>query len=219
MPSLDASLYLLSVMALPFLLAVTLHEAGHAFAAYYFGDNTAKADGRLSLNPLVHIDPFGTIALPAIAIFFGIPFLIGYAKPVMINPRNFGNYKRDMVLTALAGPAGNLIVAIFCAYVLRFAIGAGVTEEDWLYNTMFYGIFLNCLFMIFNLLPIPPLDGAGVVEQFLPSEMAAAYRSVAPFGFFILMGIIILAKEIVLVPTLFMVELVVFLVGVPLGGF
>ena len=209
-------IYMISIMALPFLLAVTLHEAGHAFAANALGDSTAKSQGRLSLNPLVHVDPIGTVLIPLVAIFASLPFLIGYAKPVMIQPRYFKKTRRDMVLVALAGPFGNLVVALFCAYVLRFAIGFGATQQDWVYNTMLYGVFMNCLFMVFNLLPIPPLDGGGVVEQFLPYEAAKTYRSIAPYGFFILMGIIILAKGIVLVPTLFMTNLLMALAGVPI---
>lgn len=208
-------IHLLSIMALPFLLAVTLHEAGHAFAANALGDSTAKSQGRLSLNPLVHVDKVGTVIIPLVAVLASLPFLIGYAKPVPIQPRYFKNMRRDMVIVALAGPFGNLIVAFFCAYVLRFSIGFGATGADWITNTMYYGIFMNCLFMVFNLLPIPPLDGGGVVEQFLPYEAAKSYRSIAPYGFFILMGIIILAKEIILVPTFFMTDLVVSLVGVP----
>lgn len=207
------SIQLITVMALPFLLAVTLHEAGHALAAYRLGDPTAKLEGRLSLNPAVHIDPIGTILIPLVAILLKFPFLIGYAKPVMIQPRYFKNLRRDMVIVALAGPMGNLLVAIFFALILKVALSFGVTQEDWLFQTARWGVLLNCLFMVFNLLPIPPLDGAGVVEQFLPHEMAQSYRSIAPFGFFILMGIIIVAKEIIIVPTQFMSGVVLTLVG------
>lgn len=210
-------IYLISIMALPFLLAVTLHEAGHAYAATAFGDSTPKLDGRLSLNPLVHMDPLGTVAIPLLAVLTGFPFLIGYAKPVMIQPANFrGNRRKAMILTALAGPAGNLVVAVFCAYVLRIVIGFGATGNDWIVNTMYYGIFMNCLFMVFNLLPIPPLDGGGIVEQLLPDDLARRYRSIAPYGFFILIAIIMLAKEIIIVPTMFMTGLIVWAANVPI---
>jgi len=209
--------YLLSIMALPFLLAVTLHEAGHAYAATAFGDNTPKRDGRLSLNPLVHMDPLGTVAIPLLAVMTGFPFLIGYAKPVMIQPGNFkGSRRKAMILVALAGPAGNVIVAIFCAYILRFVLGAGATGDDWIVNTMYYGIFMNCLFMVFNLLPIPPLDGGAVLEQLLPRELAQKYASIAPYGFFILIAVIMLAKDIIIVPTMFMTGFVVWAVSVPI---
>ncbi|RMB05014.1 site-2 protease family protein [Eilatimonas milleporae] len=216
MPDIGASLHLISVMALPFLLAVTLHEAGHALAAYRLGDRTAQAAGRLSLNPLVHVDPFGTVAIPLIAIFTGFPFLIGYAKPVPVDPRNFKKTRRDIVLVALAGPFGNVVVAVFFAYVLRFALGAGFTQDDWVTNVAVFGIFLNCLFMVFNLLPIPPLDGGAVVAQFLPSDLAIRYQSIAPFGFLILMGIIIVARDVIIAPTMFFAGLIAALVGVPL---
>ncbi len=215
MELLASKLTLISIMALPFLLAVTLHEAGHAYAASAFGDNTAKSQGRLSLNPLVHIDPLGTVVIPLSAVLLGVPFLIGYAKPVPVQPRYFKNYKRDMILVAMAGPAGNLVVAILCAIVLSLALKLGMSNNDWLVRTAEMGIFLNCLFMVFNLLPIPPLDGSAVVEQFLPHEMAQSYRSIAPFGFLILMGIIIVAKEIILVPSLYAAQFVAALVGVP----
>lgn len=210
-------LYLISIMALPFLLAVTLHEAGHALAATKFGDPTPRLDGRLSLNPLVHMDPIGTVAIPLVAVLTGFPFLIGYAKPVMIQPANFkGNRKTAMIVTAAAGPFGNLVVAIACAYVLRFAIGFGADGNDWIAQTMFYGVFMNCLFMVFNLLPIPPLDGGGIVEQLLPRELAQSYRSIAPYGFFILIGIIVVARDIIIVPTQFMTGLVLWAANVPI---
>ena len=215
MPDLSQSFYLISVMALPFLLAITLHEAGHAYAAHYLGDKTQENSGRLSFNPLSHLDPFGSVALPLIAVFTGFPFLIGYAKPVMIQPQRFKKMRRDLILVALAGPAGNLVVAIFCAYILRFAHSYGMDGNSWLMQTMLYGIFMNCLFMVFNLLPIPPLDGGGVVEQLLPYEAAQKYRSIAPYGFFILMAVIVFAKPIILVPTLFMSGLVATVVGAP----
>ena len=216
MPDLSNSLFLISVMALPFLLAITLHEAGHAFAAHLLGDQSQRSSNRLSFNPLVHLDPIGSVAIPLIAIFTGFPFLIGYAKPVMIQPRWFKNMRRDMIIVALAGPAGNLVVAIFCAYLLRFSYSLGAADGDWVVTTMKYGVFLNCIFMVFNLLPIPPLDGGGVVEQLLPYEMAQKYRSIAPFGFMILIMIVVFAKPVILVPTFFMSELVLNIVGVPL---
>ena len=215
MPPLSESLHLLSLMALPFLLAVTLHEAGHAFAAHYLGDRSQIHEGRLSLNPLAHIDPFGTVAIPLIAVLTGFPFLIGYAKPVLIEPRYFRKMRRDMVLVALAGPLGNLLVAIFCAYMVRFSLHLGADGGDWIVNTMLYGIFMNCLFMVFNLLPIPPLDGAGIIEQFMPYEAAQRYRRIAPFGFMILMLVIIFANWIVLAPTMLIAGTIAALVGVP----
>lgn len=198
---LEQKLILLSVMALPFLLAVTLHEAGHALSAHLLGDPTPRSQNRLSLNPLRHIDPFGTVVIPLLALFSGIPFLIGYAKPVIINPDNFSNQKRDMIIVSLAGPAGNLIVGLFCAAMARMALASGFGPNDWLVLTMEVGILLNALFMVFNLLPIPPLDGSKVAAAFMSPDMQARYESIAPYGFFILIGLIMVAREVVLVPT------------------
>lgn len=216
MPDLSQSLFLISVMALPFLLAITLHEAGHAFAAHYLGDASQRTSGRLSLNPLVHLDPVGSVVIPLLAIFTGFPFLIGYAKPVMIQPRYFTKMKRDMIFVAFAGPLGNLLVAILCAYIVRIAVNAGANSNDWIVQTMYFGIFMNCLFMVFNLLPIPPLDGGGIVEQLLPEALAENYRKIAPYGFVLLIVIIVFAKPVIVVPTYFMSNLIAGLVGVPL---
>ncbi|WP_374764023.1 site-2 protease family protein [Yunchengibacter salinarum] len=215
MPSLSESLTLLSVMALPFMFAVTLHEAGHAYAANALGDITPKSQGRLSLNPFRHFDPVGTVLIPMAAVLFAMPFLIGYAKPVMIRPEHFKNKRRDMIAVALAGPLMNLLLAVAFAYAIRFALWGGAAGDGWLVTTAVYGVFMNCLFMVFNLLPIPPLDGSGVVAEFLPEPARSRYLSVAPFGFFILIGLILLAKEVVLGPTLFFFETINALVGVP----
>ncbi len=216
MDMLSSKLLLISIMALPFLLAVTLHEAGHAYAAHLLGDESQRTSGRLSLNPIVHLDPFGTVFMPLLAVLSGFPFLMGYAKPVMIQPRYFKKLRRDQIIVSVAGPFGNLVVAIFCAYVLRFALEFGLNEKNWVVMAAYYGIFMNCLFMVFNLLPIPPLDGGHVVAQFLPYNVAQSYNRIAPYGFFILIGIIIFAQDIILVPTMFMASLVTSMVGVPL---
>lgn len=213
---LEGALLKLSIMALPFLLAVTLHEAGHAVSAYFLGDPTAKNLGRLSLNPGKHIDPVGTVFIPLLAVFANIPFLIGYAKPVPIDPRYFKNKTRDNIIVSLAGPMGNFIVALFCGFVLRLALGFGFDGQSWLVNTMYVGVYLNAVFMVFNLLPIPPLDGSHVLKEFLPYEAAVKYESVAPFGFFILMGVIILIPGVITIPSAFVTGLVLNIVG--LGG-
>lgn len=216
MPDFAQQLQLLSIMALPFLMAVTLHEAGHAFVANGLGDPTPKIQGRLSLNPLTHIDPFGTIFLPIMALMAGAPFMIGYAKPVLIEPRYFKKYRRDMILVALAGPFGNFLVAVFFAYILRFAPQFGFGENDWLTQTAQLGVLLNCLFMVFNLLPIPPLDGSKVIMMFMPQNIAQAYERIAPFGFFILIAILLMASEVIVVPTLYAASMIAWMVGVPL---
>ncbi len=209
-------LFLLSIMALPFLLAVTMREAAKAYVAHWLGDTSQKASGRLSLNPLSHVDPAGTIVIPLIIFFLGVPFLIGHGKLVHIQTRGFKNIRRDNVIAALAGVFGNLVMAIFCAYVMRIAVIFGATGEDWILNAMYFGVYLNCIFIIFSLLPIPPSDGSKVVEQFLPYDMLQSYRSIAPFGFFIIIGIILLAPQIVTVPSSFLTALIMALAGVPL---
>ena len=205
---------LISVMALPFLLAVTLHEYGHAYVAHKVGDESQRYSGRLSLNPLVHIDPFGTVILPIAAMLAGLPFLFGYAKPVMVQARYFKRPRLDNIMVALAGPFGNILVAIFFCYVLRIALAFDYARDDWVVLMAFYGIYLNCLFAIFNLLPIPPLDGSHIVEQMLPAQMRGQYRKIAPYGFFVLIAILIVANNIILVPTRFLTQAIMALTNV-----
>ncbi|UTW54231.1 site-2 protease family protein [Kordiimonas sp. SCSIO 12610] len=209
-------LFQLSIMALPFLLAVTMREAAKAYVAHWLGDTSQRASGRLSLNPLSHVDPAGTIVIPLIIFFLGVPFLIGHGKLVHIQTHGFKNMKRDNILAALAGVFGNLVMAIFCAYVFRIAVYFGATGQDWILNAMYFGVLLNCVFIIFSLLPIPPTDGSKVVEQFLPYDMLQSYRSIAPFGFFIIIGIIMFAREIITVPSEFLSNLILVLANVPI---
>jgi Zn-dependent protease len=212
---LQEKLLLLSIMALPFLLAVTMREAAKAYVAHWLGDASQKASGRLSLNPLAHVDPAGTIAIPLLIFFLGVPFLIGHGKIVQIQTHGFKNIRRDNVLAALAGIFGNLMMAIFCAYIFRFGLYFGATADDWISNAMYFGVYLNCIFIVFSLLPIPPSDGSKVVEQFLPYDMLQSYRSVAPFGFFIIIGIILLVPQIIIVPSSLLTALIITLVGAP----
>ncbi len=184
-------LQILPVIALPLLLAITLHEAAHAWVAYKLGDNTAKMLGRVSFNPFVHIDLFGTIILPAILLMSG-GFLFGYAKPVPVNYRNLNNPRRDMVLVALAGPAANILLVI-CAALLLYLVGflpnaAGV----WLVENIKYAIFINSLLAVFNMLPIPPLDGGRVAVGLLPDFIARPLSRLEPYGMLIIIGLFLL---------------------------
>ena len=184
-------LQLLPVIVLPLLLAITFHEAAHAWVAYKLGDNTAKLLGRVSFNPIVHIDIFGTIILPLMLLMSG-GFLFGYAKPVPINFNNLNNPRRDMVLVALAGPAANIILVI-CAALLLHVVGflpyvAGV----WLVENIKYAIFINALLAVFNMLPIPPLDGGRVAVGLLPDIIARPLSRVEPYGMFIIIGLFLL---------------------------
>ena len=178
------------IYALPVLLAITVHEAAHGYAARHYGDNTAYALGRITLNPLKHIDPIGTILMPLVLIFSGSPFLFGYAKPVPVHFGNLRNPKRDMVWVALAGPASNLIMALVWGVLLYLMLGAGVEEEFFLKMSK-GGILVNAVMFAFNLFPIPPLDGGRILVGLLPYKYAELLSRVEPWGFFIVLALVI----------------------------
>ena len=178
------------IYALPVLLAITVHEAAHGYAARHYGDNTAYALGRITLNPLKHIDPIGTILMPLVLIFAGSPFLFGYAKPVPVHFGNLNNPKRDMVWVALAGPASNLAMALIWGIVFYLLQGAGVNES--FFNKMAQGgILVNAVMFAFNLFPLPPLDGGRILVGLLPYKYAELVSRVEPWGFFIVLGLVI----------------------------
>ncbi|MEE8258831.1 MAG: site-2 protease family protein [Sphingomonadales bacterium] len=181
----------ISVMALPILLAITLHEAAHGYVANYFGDPTAKRLGRLSLNPIKHIDPFGTIILPA-ALFFIGGFIFGYAKPVPVTAENLRNPKSDMVWVALAGPAANIFLAFMGGVLLLLLPIIPGAAHDWFANNLTFLIFFNFLIALFNMLPLPPLDGGRVVAGLLPGPLAYKFNQIERYGFIILLGLIFL---------------------------
>lgn len=181
-----------AVWALPILFAITLHEVAHGWVANKLGDSTAKMLGRLTINPLKHIDIVGTIIIPAVLLFLG-GFIFGWAKPVPVNYKNLGNPRRDMALVAAAGPFSNLVMAIF--WTLLIKAGIILMQKDsnaglWLTYTGQAGLTINLILMTLNLIPIPPLDGSRVVESLLPPTLANSYRHIEPFGFFILLGLL-----------------------------
>ncbi len=178
-------------MALPILLAITLHEAAHGYVANYFGDSTAKRLGRLSLNPIKHIDPFGTIILPA-ALFFIGGFIFGYAKPVPVTTENLRNPKSDMVWVALAGPAANIFLALMGGVLLLLLPIIPGAAHDWFETNLTFMIFFNILIALFNMLPLPPLDGGRVVAGLLPGPLAYKFNQLERYGLFILLGLIFL---------------------------
>lgn len=184
-----------AIYALPVLFAITIHEAAHGYVARYFGDNTAWMLGRVTLNPLKHIDPIGTVLMPALMYLTtfaipGGPFILGYAKPVPVHFGNLRNPKRDMIWVALAGPGSNLIQALLWGILFYLIQGAGVTEPFFL-KMCTAGIFVNVLMMVFNLFPLPPLDGGRVLVGLLPYKQALLISRIEPFGIFIVLALVI----------------------------
>lgn len=181
----------IAVWALPVIFAITVHEVAHGWVANRLGDPTARMLGRLTLNPIKHIDPIGTILIPAVLLALG-GFMFGWAKPVPVTAQNLKNPRRDMAIVAAAGPAVNLIMAVLWALVARFAQWLPVESLVTPLTYMgFAGISINILLAVLNLLPIPPLDGGRVVSNLLPPRISAQYDQIEPYGFFILLGLIV----------------------------
>jgi Zn-dependent protease len=187
----NITLYGLSVWILPLLIAITFHEAAHGFVAHRLGDNTAWERGRVTFNPLKHIDPFGTVVLPAILLFSHSPFLFGYAKPVPVNFRALRHPRIDMVWVALAGPATNIALALFAALAFHAVGYLPADAGQWLADNLKNAIVINVILAIFNMLPIPPLDGGRVAVGLLPRVLAAPLARLEPFGMLILIGLLI----------------------------
>ncbi len=179
------------IYALPVLFAITVHEAAHGYAARHFGDNTAYMLGRITLNPVKHIDPIGTILMP-LMLYFATSgaFLFGYAKPVPVNFGHLRNPKRDMIWVALAGPGANLVQAFLWGLLLHLLVGMGVTEPFFLKMCQ-GGMLVNVVMFAFNLFPLPPLDGGRILVGVLPYRQAAAVSRIEPWGFFIVMALVI----------------------------
>jgi Zn-dependent protease len=179
------------IYALPVLFAITVHEAAHGYAARYFGDDTAAMMGRITLNPVRHIDPVGTIAMPVLLYFATAgTFLFGYAKPVPVRFDRLRHPKRDMVWVALAGPGANLAQAVLWGALLYVLIGAGLQERFFL-EMCRAGVLVNVVMFAFNLFPLPPLDGGRILVGLLPWKQAAMVSRIEPWGFFIVMGLVI----------------------------
>jgi Zn-dependent protease len=188
----DDLIQTIAVYALPVLFAITLHEAAHAYAARYLGDSTAYVQGRMSINPMKHIDPFGTIIIPILLyIATGGSFLFGYAKPVPIDYGNLRKPKRDMAWVALAGPASNFVMALLWMIFGILLAAAGV-EEIFFIRMAEAGVLTNLVMFAFNLFPIPPLDGGRILTSVLPHRYAYKFAQIEPYGFFIVMGLVML---------------------------
>ena len=188
----NISLYDVSVWVFPILIAVTFHEAAHAFVAYRLGDNTAFQLGRVSFNPFRHIDPFGTVILPAMLVFAHSPFLFGYAKPVPVNYRNLNNPRLDMVWVALAGPVTNILLGLIAALAIHALSLAPAGSARWIAENIWNAIRFNAVLAVFNMMPIPPLDGGRVAVGLLPRPLASALARLEPFGMLILIALLIL---------------------------
>ncbi len=186
----------LTTWILPALLAITLHEAAHGFAADRLGDNTARMLGRVSLNPLRHVDPIGTVLLPGALMLTGAPFLFGWAKPVPVNFNRLRNPRRDMVLVAAAGPAMNLLLAVVGALLYYGLPYLPDWVADWGQRNLRNLVIFNVILAVFNLWPIPPLDGGRIAVGLLPYRLARPLARVEPFGFFIVLGLVFLLPSL-----------------------
>ncbi|MCZ6495894.1 MAG: site-2 protease family protein [Alphaproteobacteria bacterium] len=222
-----SGIYIASVWILPLVLAITLHEAAHGYVALRFGDDTALMAGRVTLNPLKHVDLWGTIIIPGLLIFARAPFLFGYAKPVPVDFGRLGNPRRDMIWVAGAGPAMNLFLAVISALLIH---GVGVLPAPalgWVADNLINSLRINVLLAVFNLLPLPPLDGGRIAVGLLPDSLARPLSRVEPFGIFILIGALFLLpylggmlgvelnifRWLVGVPSNFLLELIATLTG------
>jgi len=183
---------LIILSAIPIIFSVIIHEVTHGLIALKLGDRTAQLLGRLTLNPISHIDPVGTLIVPGLLIMLKSPFLIGWAKPVPVNPLNFKNPRKGMLWVALGGPLSNLTLAVISSFILRFTgpMLAGPYLSP-LLTMLQYMVFFNVVLAVFNLIPIPPLDGGRIVVGILPPHLANKYARVEPYGFFILIFLII----------------------------
>src|SRR5690242_15526621 len=185
-------IYTISIWLLPAIIAITFHEAAHAFVARARGDDTASRLGRVSLNPLKHIDPFGTILLPGMLLLAHSPFLFGYAKPVPVNFRALHNPRRDMVLVAAAGPAMNIALAILAALGFHLIGYLPANTVQWVADNLKNALILNVVLAVFNLFPLPPLDGGRILVGILPKAIAAGVARLEPYGLAILIGLLII---------------------------
>lgn len=182
--------YEISIWLLPVLLAVTFHEAAHGYVAHLLGDDTAWWLGRVTLNPLRHVDPFGTILLPAILLLLHSPFLFGYAKPVPVNFRALRNPRIGTILVAAAGPSANLLLATIAALLFHLVGYLPLTAGEWVAQNLKNAVIINIVLAIFNLLPLPPLDGGRIAVSALPRPLGYPLSRLEPYGFPILIGLL-----------------------------
>lgn len=187
---LSKTLYTASTWILPILIAITFHEAAHAYAAWKLGDDTAYRQGRVTFNPLKHVDLFGTILVPGILLLTGSSFLFGWAKPVPVAFGRLHNPRRDMALVAVAGPVTNVVLAGISALLFHGIGSLPANASAWAGQALYQSIVLNLLLAIFNMLPIPPLDGSRILMSVLPGVLARPYASLERFGLLIVLGLL-----------------------------
>jgi len=186
------AIYLVTIWAIPVIVAITFHEAAHGFVAHLLGDDTAWRLGRVSFNPAKHVDPFGTILLPGMLLLFNAPFLFGYAKPVPVNFRALRSPRRDMVLVAAAGPVMNIALALVAALAFHIVGYLPGTSAEWSADNLKNAVILNVVLAVFNLFPVPPLDGGRILVGILPKPAAMAVARLEPFGLVVLLALLII---------------------------
>ena len=216
MPDLGDFLRQLSVWIIPGIFAITVHEVSHGFVARLCGDRTAEMVGRLTLNPLKHVDPMGTVVVPLVMLLLPGGFIFGWAKPVPVAQRNLKNPRRDMAIVAAAGPASNIVMAVIWALVAKLAVLLNLESLTlWLVNVGAVGIVFNLVLAVVNLLPIPPLDGGRVVSNLLPAGVSDSFDRIEPYGFMIIIGLLVFGVlgHIIGPPVIFLQELIITAMG------
>lgn len=210
-----------SAWVIPVILAVTLHEAAHGWMAEKFGDNTARSLGRVTFNPIKHVDKFGTIVFPGLLLLFQSPFIFGYAKPVPVNFNRLQPQRFGMLMVALAGPGTNILLAIISALLLNMDTWISPEEAKWLYQNLYRSLLINCVLAVFNMLPILPLDGGRVVDSLLTGRPKQLFGWVEPYGVPLVLGALIVpsllgfpeVQKVISVPTFWLLDLLLQLTG------